>query len=183
MTAPCWHTCSLWDIPDSQGRGVCHAPQPKKLHRVCLALSLHVSTAGSASAMKECGPPIPVQIVVLGKCGNSCRARKRKPGSLGPGVLGSRGQIAENPTLGKWKGDGRKYLTWTRAPFPERSSTVPSEFTYKFKDQTVKHFKMVITGLYISSKVPFWAPSSEPCPGDMLMKPALVTCKRKCYKP
>lgn len=135
----------MCDIPASQGRGVCHAPQPKKLHRVCPTLSLHVSTAGSASAMKECGPPIPVQIVVLGKCGNSCRARKRKPGSMGPGVLGSRGQIAENPTLGTWKGDGRKYRTWTRAPFPERSSTVPSEFTYKFKDQTVKHFKMVIT--------------------------------------
>ena len=42
---------------------------------------------------------------------------------------------------------------------------------------------MVITGLYISSKVPFRAPSCEPCPGHLLMKPALLTCKIECYKP
>lgn len=51
--------------------------------------SLRVSTSGSGSALKECGPPIPVQIVALGKGRAVAGQGKRKPGSLGPGVLGT----------------------------------------------------------------------------------------------
>lgn len=129
-----WHlhadTCWMCVIPASQGQGCLPCSQPKKLHRVCLTLS--VSTSGSGSALKNVDLPFLLQIVALGRGREQLQGKEEEARQFGAWSTRSRRQI-ENPTLGTWKGDGRKYHTWTKAPFPEPSSTVPSEFTYKFK--------------------------------------------------